>query len=101
MRGMKEFRAGLGPRPTLVDASGTERRIHTYLVTEDDAKTVEQIAKALDITDDVERPVLDGQELEPVVTKPGEDKVRDALSDLARAGLVRGDGGSGYTGVAP
>lgn len=87
MRGMKEFKEGRGPRPTLVNATGTERRIHTLLVTEEEAQTPDQIIKALS--------------LEDTEDATAEQVVARAMEDLQRAGLVRGDAGGGYTGVAP
>ena len=106
MRGMTEFKEGRGPRPQLADATGTERRIHTYLVTEEEPKTVDQIVKALAIEDDpVPEPPeqVEGQPPPPPPPEPrtAVRKVQDAIADLSRAALVRGDAAGGYTGVSP
>lgn len=87
MRGMEAFKQGSGPRPSLVDATGTERRIHTFLMSEEQAQTTDQIIKALSLVDTEDA--------------TAHDVVSRALEDLGRVGLVRGDAAGGYTGVAP
>lgn len=96
MRGMTEFKEGRGPRPQLADATGTERRIHTLLVGTEEPQSPDQIIRALGLVDDDPETTPEGHKVRTAVRK-----VEEAISDLSRAGLVRGDAAGGYTGVAP